>query len=128
MSNFPEGLLHFSIIHFRAGHAECLTGEGWRLILLILVRVKGISFCWQLMAFLPARSPSCGHRVLPPYPSEPSGGLTRSLASAWVVSIGRREGRKLHAEWPGWRRQQGHGEQPLWHDQDQEEQGEHNTE
>lgn len=76
MSNFPEGLLHLSVIHFKAGHAECLKGAGRRLILLVLVHMKVTSLAWQLIAFLPAASSSCGRCVLHPRPGEPLGGVT----------------------------------------------------
>lgn len=76
MSNFPEGLLHLSVIHFKAGHTERLKGAGRRLILLILLRMKVTSLAWQLIAFLPAPSPAHGCSVLPPRPGEPPGGVT----------------------------------------------------
>lgn len=50
MSNFPEGLLHLSITHFKADSAECLKGAGQRLV---LAHTKVTSLVWQLIEFLP---------------------------------------------------------------------------
>ena len=83
MSNFPEGLLHLSIIHFKAGQTECLKGAGRRLILLILVHVKVTSLAWQLIAFSPAWTAVCCLLAL----VSPQEGSPRSPASAPAVSI-----------------------------------------